>query len=90
MQKSLEERVAEIEARNMRVESDKAWEISIFRRFSIMAMTYIVVGITLLLLNVPYAWLNALIPCVGYGISTLTLPLLRELWKRAWKRGVRR
>ena len=37
---SLEERVAKIEARNAKVEADKAWETSWVRRFSIALLTY--------------------------------------------------
>jgi hypothetical protein len=85
MPPSLEERIASIEARNAKVESDKAWETSLFRRLAIMGMTYLASGVTLSLANMPYAWLSAAIPAIAYAFSTLTLPYLRTVWQKGKK-----
>lgn len=82
MPSSLADRIAAIEARNAKVESDKAWETSLFRRLAITGMTYLIIGVTLSLLNMPYAWLSAVVPACGYALSTLTLPYLRRVWQK--------
>ena len=75
-----------IEERNLRVTSDKAWETSGTRRSVIAAMTYVVIVVFLKMIQAPLPWLSALVPCVGYLISTLTLPLLKRYWlKRIYR-----
>ena len=72
--------------RNMRVTADKAWETSGTRRTVIAAMTYGIVVIFLHVIDAPSPWLSALVPCVGYVLSTLTLPLLKRYWlKKVYK-----
>lgn len=79
---NLEERIARIEARNTKVEADKAWEISLFRRGFIAIITFLIAGFSLYLLGSNAPWFYALIPVLGYVLSTLTLPLLRVLWQK--------
>ena len=69
-----------IKERNKRVEADKAWETSKTRRLIIAFMTYIIVVIFLFAINAPMPWLTALVPTLGYTLSTLTLPLFKKLW----------
>lgn len=78
--KNLEERIQKLEARNRRVEGDKAWETSWFRRLSIMALTYIVVAFYLRYVVHIDPWINALVPVIGFIVSTLTLSLLKDWW----------
>ena len=78
--KSVEERLFEIEERNQRVEFDKAWETSWSRRVSILVVTYIIVAAFLSRVHPENMWLDALIPCVGYLLSTLSLPPLKNYW----------
>lgn len=77
---TLEERIDRIEARNNKVEGDKAWEISWARRFSIMVLIYIVVAIYLHFVVHISPWINALVPVIGFLLSTLTLSLLKRQW----------
>lgn len=77
----LERRVLEIEARNRRVESDKAWETSWTRRLTIAVITYGAAAVLLLALNMEYPWLGALVPVLGYVLSTLSLPVIRNIWR---------
>lgn len=72
--------IESIKERNKRVEIDKAWETSKTRRIIIAIMTYIVIVIFLILINAPYPFLNAIVPAVGFILSTLTLPLFKRLW----------
>jgi hypothetical protein len=79
---SIEERLHEIEERNDRVEQDKAWETSWTRRLSIALLTYGVVVIYLNLINHDKPWINALVPAVGYFLSTLMMKSIRKLWQK--------
>lgn len=80
MTKDLEGRLAEIESRNARVEGDKAWETSWTRRISIMVLTYVVVCVYLQFVVKIDPWINALVPVIGFLLSTLTLSLLKQYW----------
>lgn len=79
-QKALLERVEKLEARNKRVEADKAWETSLARRLSIMALTYIVVAAYLQFVVHISPWINALVPVIGFMLSTLTLSVIKNYW----------
>lgn len=85
-QKSLEERIAALEDRNFRVETDKAWETSWLRRVSIMILTYSTVAAYLHFVIHVNPWLNALVPVVGFFLSTLTLSYIQHRWKKHSKR----
>ena len=74
------QRIEKLESRNRRVEGDKAWETSWFRRISIMIMTYIVVAFYLRFVVHIDPWINALVPVIGFTFSTLTLSLLKREW----------
>ena len=82
---SLEERVDIIEARNVRVAADKAWETSLVRKLAISLLTYVVIGIYLTLIRKEQPWVNALVPVLGYLLSTLVLAEVKATWiKRAF------
>lgn len=76
----LEERVSIIENRNLRVASDKAWEISWTRRLLISSITYGFAFILLNLIGHEGAWKHAIIPVIGYMTSTLSLPVVKAAW----------
>jgi hypothetical protein len=78
--KDFEKRLAAIEARNERVELDKAWETSWSRRISIMLLTYLVVVAYLHFVVRIDPWINALVPVLGFLLSTLTLSALKDYW----------
>ena len=81
-QLTLEERVANLEARNKRVDSDKAWEISWTRRISIMLLTYLTVVFYFRYVAHIDPWFNALVPVIGFFLSTLTVSQLKKYWLR--------
>lgn len=81
-QLSLEERIARLEARNLRVEADKAWETSWMRRVAIVILTYLVVAAYLHFVIHTEPWRNALVPVMGFLVSTLTVSFLKSLWLR--------
>ena len=78
--KRIEDRIKSIEERNRKVEYDKAWELSYFRRFLLTLFTYISIGFYLQSVNIPQPWLNAIVPSVAFMLSTLTLPFFKSLW----------
>jgi len=72
--------IESIKERNRRVETDKAWETSKTRRIIIAAMTYLVIVIFLYIIDAPKPWLIALVPTIGYLLSTLTIQLFKKWW----------
>lgn len=80
--KALEMKIKKIEARNRKVESDKKWELSYFRRFLLVLFTYLAIGFYLNAVKIPEPWLNAIVPSVAFMLSTLTLPFFKALWIR--------
>ncbi len=78
----LESKINKIEARNSRVESDKAWETSLTRRLLLIFFTYLAIGLYMRAIGVEKWWLNAVIPSVGFMLSTLTLPFFKRVWLR--------
>lgn len=79
---TIEQRLHKIEERNKRVELDKTWETSWTRRLLIVAFTYILLGSYMWAIGVSQPLLNAVVPTVGFTLSTLSLPLFRKLWER--------
>lgn len=77
---SILERLEKLEARNKRVEADKAWETSWIRRLSIMLLTYLVVVCYLHFVVHIDPWINALVPVIGFFLSTLTMRAIKKYW----------
>ena len=72
--------IDEIKEQNRRVELDKAWETSTTRRIAIMIITYLVASFWLFHLGNEKPLLNALVPVLGYVLSTLSLPMVKRWW----------
>jgi hypothetical protein len=83
----LEKRLKNIENRNKKVEVDKAWETSLTRRFLLILFTYLSIGFYLNAININRPWLNAIVPAIGFFLSTLTLPYLKNLWLKFIKKN---
>ena len=81
MKSNIEKRLAAIEARNKKVEADKAWEISWARRISIGVLTYIVIVLFLIAIDKPQPFINAFVPPIGFLLSTLVMGGVRDLWQ---------
>ena len=78
----LEKRVTKIEERNKRVEADKVWETSYTRRGLLILFTYLAIGLYMKAINIPNPWLNAIVPSLGFWLSTLSLPFFKKLWEK--------
>lgn len=77
---SISKRLAKIEARNERVEADKAWEVSWQRRILILTLTYLLVLLYFFIIEVEKPLLNAIVPTLGFFLSTLTLSVVKTIW----------
>jgi len=71
-----------IKQRNKKVETDKAWETSLTRKIILIIFTYLAIGLYLKAISVTNPWLNAIVPSVGFLLSTLTLPLFKNFWQK--------
>lgn len=78
--KQIQEELQVIKNRNKKVEQNKAWETSFFRKISIIAITYIVASVVMYFIGVQNFLLNALVPTIGYTLSTLSLSFLKNWW----------
>ena len=77
---TLEERVAKIEDRNRLVEANKAWETSWTRKMCIALFTYLAIALYLQFIIGINPWINAIVPTVGFLLSTLSLPWIKSMW----------
>jgi hypothetical protein len=78
--KQLETRIVAIEQRNKRVEMDKAWEGSIARKSAIIVLTYLVVLCFLTIIKNNKPFINAIVPSMGFFLSTLAVGDLKKYW----------
>ena len=67
----LQQAVANIEARNKRKDFEKQWEVGPARALIIIALTYGCLFCYMWLVNIEAALLSAVVPTVGYALSTL-------------------
>lgn len=80
---SLEQLTKDVEVikkRNGRVEMDKAWETSLFRKTLVLVTTYIVASLVMYAIGVPDPHINSLIPTIGFFLSTLTFTFVKNWW----------
>ncbi|MDB5194851.1 MAG: hypothetical protein JWO84_35 [Parcubacteria group bacterium] len=85
MEEHIGDTLERILERNARVEGDKAWETSLTRIASIALVTYICAALVLLVIGVSRPFLSALIPVLGFVLSTQSLPLLKTWWLKRRK-----
>lgn len=77
---NIEQEIAAIKERNKRVEADKAWEISWLRKLLIVVTTYTIACITLYTIGVNDFYISAIMPTVGFILSTLSFNLIKRWW----------
>jgi hypothetical protein len=85
-QKQIEKEIKAIKKRNKRVEADKAWETSNARKVLIAIFTYIIIVLFFLVMALPNPLLNAIVPTVGFVLSTLSLPYFKRYWIKKFYR----
>jgi hypothetical protein len=72
--------INEIKERNARVEKDKAWETSLYRKILVAILTYIVVVLFFFFAHLPKPFVGAIVPTVGFVLSTLSVPFFKKIW----------
>lgn len=78
--KELEKKIEKIEERNKRVEGDKAWETSNLRKILIIILTYIFAVLYLTIADTTNPYFGAVVPCVGFYLSTQTIKIIKNIW----------
>ncbi len=81
----IKEDIKEIKERNKRVEKDKAWETSLFRKVLIVILTYVVVVIFFIFVKLSNPFINAIVPTLGFVLSTLSIPFFKKMWIKRLK-----
>ena len=76
----LENRIHQIELRNKSVETDKKWESSATRKIILMIFTYLAILSYFAAIGIERPFLNAVVPTLGFLLSTLTLPFFKKMW----------
>ena len=79
---NIEQEIKKIKERNKRVEQDKAWEISKTRKVSIAVLTYFVMVLVMHSLKMDSPFIGAIIPTLGFTLSTFSLDFIKEYWKK--------
>jgi len=79
----LEKEIGIIKERNRKVEADKAWETSSIRKVLVALVTYVLITIYMYYLDVNRPLINAIVPTLGFLISTLTIGWAKSLWLRS-------
>ena len=77
-----EEEIKKIQARNRKVELDKAWETSATRKISVAILTYLVMVLVMHSLKMENPFIGAIIPTLGFMLSTFSLDFIKEFWKK--------
>lgn len=72
--------IEEIKERNRRVERDKAWETSWERKILVAVLTYVIVVLFFLFAKLPNPFINAIVPTLGFLLSTLSISFAKKLW----------
>lgn len=78
----LEKEIEAIKQRNKIVERNKAWETSYTRRILLIISTYLAIALYLSAIEVDRPWINAIVPTIGFLLSTLSLPFFKQLWEK--------
>lgn len=80
--KKIEQEIEKIKIRNLKVETDKAWETSYFRKILITILTYFIVVLFFKFANLPKPFTNAIVPTLGFLLSTLSIPVFKNFWTK--------
>lgn len=76
----LEKEIIKIKKRNKKVEIDKAWETSIFRKVIIAVLTYFVIVLFFYFAWLDKPFINAIVPTIWFLLSTLSMKIFKKIW----------
>ncbi|MDR0930805.1 MAG: hypothetical protein LBM38_03555 [Clostridiales bacterium] len=83
---NIEQEITKIQERNKKVELDKSWEVSLTRRITICALTYLFILAFSYFVNIgANILLSSAVPVIGFALSTASLPIVRKIWERGIK-----
>lgn len=82
----LEAEILKIKERNKKVEADKAWEISWTRKVFVTLTTYLVMVLAMHALNLSNPFVGAIIPTLGFVLSTLSIGFVKKFWIRQYEK----
>jgi len=82
--KILEQEIIKIKERNIKVEIDKAWETSFFRKTLTAVLTYIVIVFFFYFADLSKPFINSIVPTLGFVLSTLSIPVFKRIWIKHW------
>jgi hypothetical protein len=67
---------------NLLKDAEKDFEVSYTRMVAIMGLTYATLFGYMYLIGVRHPALNAVVPSVGFNLSTWSLPMVKVVWLR--------
>ncbi len=76
----IEDQLAKLEFKCKSNDLNYAWNNSWFRRIMTAVLTYLVVLLFFVVGQLPRPLINALIPTVGFILSTLTIGYFKKIW----------
>jgi hypothetical protein len=86
--RKLENEIRALKQRNTAVELDKAWETGWIRKILIGVFTYLAIFIYMWGVKIDRPWLNAIVPTIGFLLSTLIMSYFKKLWIKSKKQTV--
>ncbi|MDD2516143.1 MAG: hypothetical protein PHF46_01500 [Candidatus Gracilibacteria bacterium] len=78
----LEKEIGLIKERNKKVEINKAWETSSTRRLCVAIITYLFLGVTMVVIGTSRPWIDCIIPTLGFLLGSLSLDFVRKIWEK--------
>jgi hypothetical protein len=78
----LQSEIDQLKARNKKVEADKAWETSKTRKGLILVLTYCVMVLFFWSSGIGNAFINAIVPSIGFFLSTLSISVVKKEWMK--------
>ena len=72
--------IQEIKNRNRKVEIEKDWETSWFRKILVAVLTYVMIVLFFFFTELPNPFLNAIVPTLGFVLSTASIPFFKKIW----------
>lgn len=79
----LQSEIDALKARNKKVEADKAWETSWTRKGLVLVLTYAVMVLVFWSTGIGNSFVNAIVPSVGFFLSTLSIPMVKKWWLKS-------
>ncbi len=78
----LQQEVSLLNTRNRKVGLDKAWDQSLARTLFVAVMTFLCLGVYMSAIRVKNSWLSAIVPTVGFVLTTWSFPTAKNAWVR--------